>query len=130
MTNKEAYERDLNESIEAIHTIISAVPQAKSKKQKAEREKIEYTASQAIATLECMHNDYIIKEIEAPAMTDRLKNVQDTVRLVQALLEAVEDSIRRSIGRGIAPEDMSMYLRALCSDVKTSANMLGEIVEK
>lgn len=69
MTNKEAYERDLKEITEAINTLLAAVPQAKNKKQEAEREKLEYIASQAIANLECMSNDYIVKEVEELPVT-------------------------------------------------------------
>lgn len=79
MTNKEAYERDLRESIEAIRTILAAVPQAKTKKQEAQRKEIEFTASQAIANLECMSNDYIVKEVEELQIVDKL-----TVQIIGA----------------------------------------------
>lgn len=62
MTNKEAYERDLNETIDAIRAILRAVPQGTNKKQVAARVEVEGIASMAIANLECMKNDYIVNE--------------------------------------------------------------------
>jgi|GEM_PF-848632 len=94
MTNKEAYEIDLNESIEAIRTIIAAVPQAKNKKQEAERKKIEFTASQVIANLECMSNDYIVKEIEELQIVDKL-----TVQIIGAAGRVNDYAQQKDINR-------------------------------
>ncbi len=63
MTNKEAYNRDLEETIAAILTLHAAIPPAKNKQQEAERAKLADTAEMAIATLKCMSNDYVVKEL-------------------------------------------------------------------
>lgn len=59
MTNQEAYIAELEELKAAINKLLSAVPEGKTKKERAVRAEAERIAGDAIATISCMKNDYI-----------------------------------------------------------------------
>lgn len=60
MTNREAYQTDLDDLLKEIDHLLSAVPAGKTKKELQAREQAEEAASRARATIGCMRNDYII----------------------------------------------------------------------
>ena len=63
MTNQDAYNIDSDELREAIEELLKAVPSRKKRSDIYRRETAERTASMAKATISCMRNDYIIRDI-------------------------------------------------------------------
>ena len=63
MTNKEAYNMDLDELRAAIDALLAAVPiSAKKRSDAHRREEAERIAGSARALIGCMRNDYIVEE--------------------------------------------------------------------
>lgn len=62
MTNKEAYNMDLDELREAIETLLAAVPIGTKRSDTHRREEAERIASSARALIGCMRNDYNVEE--------------------------------------------------------------------
>lgn len=62
MTNKEAYNKDLDELRAAIDTLLAAVPSSAKRSGAHRREEAERIASSARALIGCMRNDYIVAE--------------------------------------------------------------------
>lgn len=63
MTNQEAYNMDLDELRAAIDALLAAVPVGTKRSDTHRREEAERIASSARATIACMRNDYIIRDI-------------------------------------------------------------------
>lgn len=63
MTNKEAYQSDLNDLLKEIDHLLSAVPVGKTKVELQAREQAEAAAGRARATIGCMRNDYIVVDL-------------------------------------------------------------------
>lgn len=63
MTNQEAYNMDLDELRAAIDALLAAVPSSATRSGTHRREEAERVASSARATIACMRNDYIIRDI-------------------------------------------------------------------
>lgn len=62
MTNKEAYQSDLDDLLNEIDNLLSLVPIGNAKNVQKSREQAEEAASRARATIGCMRNDYIMME--------------------------------------------------------------------
>ena len=62
MTNKEAYNMDLDELRAAIDALLAAVPSSTKRSDANRREKAERIASSARALIGCMRNDYNVEE--------------------------------------------------------------------
>lgn len=63
MTNREAYNMDLDELRAAIDALLAAVPSSAKRSGAHRREEAERIAGSARATIACMRNDYIIQDI-------------------------------------------------------------------
>ena len=62
MTNNEAYQMDLDDLLNEIDRLLSAIPVGRTKMQLQAREQAEAAAGRARATIGCMRNDYTIVE--------------------------------------------------------------------
>lgn len=62
MTNKDAYNMDLDELRAAIDALLAAVPSSTKRSDAHRREEAERIAGSARATIACMRNDYIVAE--------------------------------------------------------------------
>lgn len=62
MTNKEAYNMDLDELRAAINALLEEVPSSTKRSDTNRREKAERIASSARALIGCMRNDYNVEE--------------------------------------------------------------------
>lgn len=61
MTNKEAYNMDLDELRAAIDALLAAVPSSTKRSDAHRREEAERVASSARALIGCMKNDYNVE---------------------------------------------------------------------
>lgn len=62
MTNKEAYNMDLDELRAAIDALLAAVPSGTKRSDAHRREEVERVASSARALIGCMTNDYNVQD--------------------------------------------------------------------
>lgn len=62
MTNKDAYNMDLDELRTAIDALLAAVPSSTKRSDAHRREEAERVASSARALIGCMRNDYNVAE--------------------------------------------------------------------
>lgn len=62
MTNKEAYNMDLDELRAAIGALLAAVPSGTKRSDAHRREEAERVASSARALIGCMTNDYNVQD--------------------------------------------------------------------
>jgi len=62
MTNKEAYQSDLDDLLNEIDNLLRLVPIGNAKNIQKSREQAEEAANRARATIGCMRNDYIMME--------------------------------------------------------------------
>lgn len=63
MTNQEAYNNDLDALRAAIKSLLAAVPIVSKSSDPLRRADAEWTASSALALINCMRNDYLILDI-------------------------------------------------------------------